>query len=111
MAEYGADSIKVLEGLEPTRKRPNQPVFVQDNDMSDVIKYRAKIREMDFTPLTDEELAEKTKRNEFSIINNRLAGIYFTNAEEAFFTMVLEERVPDDISEKIIDELVMSKIK
>ena len=55
---------------------------------------RAKIRRMDFEPLTDAQLEEAAEGDAEGRANNAISGLYATAEEDAFFQMLQEERVP-----------------
>jgi hypothetical protein len=70
---------------------------------------RAKIRAMQFEPLTDAELAEIAELTRQARANDAIEGIYLTADEEAFFKMLDEERVPQRLRSSLINELLFGE--
>lgn len=78
--------------------------------MKDLNYFRNKIRNMDFIPMTDEELKTVIERNKSAVNNARLEGLYETEDEKEFFQMLIEERVPADIRKSIVKEWAINSI-
>ncbi|WP_227429174.1 hypothetical protein [Psychrobacter sp. I-STPA6b] len=76
----------------------------------DIEYFRQKIRTMDYTPLTDEELAEVLEIRESAVASSRLEGVYTTEEEKEFFAMLAEERLPIELRQKIAKEWVFSNL-
>lgn len=78
--------------------------------MKDLNYFRNKIRNMDFIPMTDEELKTVIERNKSAVNNSRLEGLYETEDEKEFFQMLIEERVPADIRKNIVKEWAINSV-
>lgn len=78
--------------------------------MKDLNYFRNKIRNMDFIPMTDEELKTVIERNKSAVNNARLEGLYETEDEKEFFQMLIEERVPADIRKNIVKEWAINSV-
>lgn len=78
--------------------------------MKDLNYFRNKIRNMDFIPMTDEELKTVIERNKSAVNNARLEGLYETEDEKEFFQMLIEERVPADIRKSIVKEWAINSV-
>lgn len=78
--------------------------------MKDLNYFRNKIRNMDFIPMTDEELKTVIERNKIAVNNARLEGLYETKDEKEFFQMLIEERVPADIRKNIVKEWAINSV-
>lgn len=78
--------------------------------MKDLNYFRNKIRNMNFIPMTDDELKIVIERNKSAVNNARLEGIYETQNEKEFFQMLIDERVPADIRKSIVKEWAISSI-
>lgn len=78
--------------------------------MKDLNYFRNKIRNMDFIPMTDEELKTVIERNKSAVNNARLEGLYETKDEKEFFQMLIEERVPADIRKSIVKEWAINSV-
>ncbi|WP_230661013.1 hypothetical protein [Psychrobacter sp. I-STPA10] len=76
----------------------------------DINYFRQKIRAMDFTPLTDEELIVVNQKHIDAVENARLEGYYQKSDSKELFAMLNEERVPLDIQETIVYEWVVSNL-
>lgn len=78
--------------------------------MKNLNYFRNKIRNMNFIPMTDDELKIVIERNKNAVNNARLEGIYETQNEKEFFQMLIDERVPADIRKSIVKEWAISSI-
>ncbi|WP_227429175.1 hypothetical protein [Psychrobacter sp. I-STPA6b] len=76
----------------------------------DIEYFRQKIRAMEYTPLTDEELAVVIEKHIDAVEDVRLEGYYLTADDDEFFAMLNEERVPLDIQADIVYEWVISNL-
>lgn len=59
---------------------------------------RAELRQLNYRRMTDEELAEQVELDRDAKANNAIEGLYADAAEDAFFQMLLDERVPPKIA-------------
>lgn len=74
--------------------------------MKDLNYFRNKIKSMDFTPMSDEEIDIFQKKYEKAINNLRLEDSYETDEERLFFQMLIQERVPEKIRVEIIKDWI-----
>ena len=75
-----------------------------------VERYRRKIRQIDFVPLSDEILQKNRKRFLGMKHINAIEGVYGTPLIDAFFDMIFEERVPSEVSDPVFHEFLMNEI-
>ena len=76
----------------------------------DIEYFRQKSRTMDYTPLTDAELAEVLEIREDAVANSRLEGVYTTEEEKEFFVMLAKERLPIKLRQQVAKEWVLSNL-
>lgn len=76
-----------------------------------VEKCRARAHSMDFVPLTDEQLAEARERDEMAVADLACEDMHGTAVEEAMFAMFLEERLPHEIRDQLVDEWIAEDLQ
>ena len=60
--------------------------------------YRTRISALDFTPLTDEEVAQARAAHANAVASARIEGVEMTSQDAAFVEMLLELRVPQKVA-------------
>jgi hypothetical protein len=67
---------------------------------------RAELRRMDYRRLTDAEMEQLLDLDVDAKANNAVEGLYADAAEDAFFEMMNEERVPQEIRAQFVIRFV-----
>ncbi|NPD70343.1 hypothetical protein HN018_28155 (plasmid) [Lichenicola cladoniae] len=75
-----------------------------------VDRYRAELRAMPFPRMDDAGMVDLRRRGADAHQSSAIEGIHPTPELEALFTMLLEERVPPDVSDPYVHRYVMERI-
>jgi hypothetical protein len=80
---------------------PDEIGPVSPDDATLIERLRREVRTLDFEPLKDEQVAEQAIAYPSAAASNAIEGNPFTAADWAFTRMLLEERVPEDVTARL----------